>query len=47
MEEGTPIPTPWNKEAFDNFGYRIQVERDSIREANLPVIRCSRRLSLA
>jgi hypothetical protein len=36
VEEGTPVPTPWNKEAFDNFGYQIQVERDSIRKANLP-----------
>jgi hypothetical protein len=36
VEEGTPIPTPWNKEAFDNFGYQIQVERDSIRKANMP-----------
>lgn len=35
-EEGTPIPTPWNKEPFDSFGYEIQQERDSIRKANLP-----------
>ncbi len=36
VEEGTPIPTPWNKEEFDDFGYRIQRERDSIRKNLLP-----------
>ena len=36
VEEGTPIPTPWNKEEFDAFGYRIQHERDSIRKNLLP-----------
>jgi len=36
VEEGTPIPTPWNKEAFDAFGYEIQRERDSIRKNLLP-----------
>jgi hypothetical protein len=36
VDESTPIPTPWNKEPFDDFGYRIQRERDSIRKANLP-----------
>ncbi|HUW93735.1 MAG TPA: M64 family metallopeptidase [Bacteroidales bacterium] len=36
VEEGTPIPTPWNKEEFDAFGYRIQQERDSIRKNLLP-----------
>lgn len=33
---GTPMPTPWNKEAFDKFGYKIQQTRDSIRAALLP-----------
>jgi len=33
---GTPLPTPWNKEAFDKFGYKIQQTRDSIRAAQLP-----------
>jgi hypothetical protein len=33
---GTPIPTPWNKEEFDAYGYRIQEERDSIRKNLLP-----------
>lgn len=36
VEEGTPIPTPWNKEEFDAFGYMIQQERDSIRKNLLP-----------
>jgi hypothetical protein len=36
VEEGTPIPTPWNKEEFDAFGYKIQEERDSIRKNLLP-----------
>ncbi len=33
---GTPIPTPWNKEEFDAYGYKIQEERDSIRKNLLP-----------
>jgi hypothetical protein len=33
---GTPLPTPWNKEAFDKYGYKIQQTRDSIRAALLP-----------
>lgn len=36
VEEGTPLPTPWNKEPFDQFGYRIQKERDSLRAAKVP-----------
>jgi len=36
VEQGTPVPTPWNKEAFDKFGYDIQKERDSIRANHLP-----------
>lgn len=32
----TPIPTPWNKEEFDNHGYQIQKERDSLRGAKVP-----------
>ncbi|NWJ52741.1 MAG: peptidase M64 [Bacteroidetes bacterium] len=35
VEPGTPLPTPWNKAAFDKFGYAIQVTRDSIRKALL------------
>jgi hypothetical protein len=36
VEVGTPIPTPWNKEAFDKAGYAIQKERDSLRKAMVP-----------
>lgn len=36
LEPGTPVPTPWNKEEFDAFGYRIQKERDSLRAAKVP-----------
>lgn len=36
VEAGTPLPTPWNKGAFDKFGYTIQKTRDSIRAALLP-----------
>ncbi len=36
VEPGTPLPTPWEKEAFDKFGYEIQKSRDSIRAALLP-----------
>ena len=36
VEPGTPIPTPWNKEPFDAFGYDIQKERDSLRNAKVP-----------
>jgi len=36
MEPGTPLPTPWNKEVFDKFGYKIQKERDSLRKAKVP-----------
>jgi hypothetical protein len=36
IDPSTPIPTPWNKEAFDKFGYQIQKERDSLRAAKVP-----------
>ena len=36
IEAGTPVPTPWNKEEFDKFGYEIQKVRDSLRNANVP-----------
>jgi hypothetical protein len=32
----TPIPTPWNKEPFDKFGYEVQKQRDSLRTAKVP-----------
>jgi len=36
VTEGTPLPTPWNKEEFDKHGYQIQRERDSLRAAKVP-----------
>jgi hypothetical protein len=36
VENGTQLPTPWNKVAFDKFGYSIQKERDSLRAAMVP-----------
>jgi hypothetical protein len=36
VENNTPLPTPWNKEEFDKFGYSIQKERDSLRAAMVP-----------
>ena len=36
VEPGTPVPTPWNKEIFDKFGYKIQKQRDSLRAARVP-----------
>jgi hypothetical protein len=33
---GTPIPTPWNKEAFETHSREIQVRRRAIRAANKP-----------
>lgn len=31
MNEEIPLPTPWNKETFDEFGYKNQIKRDSLR----------------
>jgi hypothetical protein len=36
IEPGTPVPTPWNKEVFDKYGYTIQRQRDSLRAAKVP-----------
>lgn len=36
VDPGTPVPTPWNKDDFDKFGYAIQKERDSLRAAMAP-----------
>jgi hypothetical protein len=33
---GTPIPTPWNKEAFETHSREIQVRRRAIRAADRP-----------
>jgi len=36
IEADTPIPTPWNKQEFDNFSYEIQNERRALRAAKVP-----------
>jgi hypothetical protein len=36
VEKGMPLPTPWNKDEFDKFGYSIQKERDSLHAAMVP-----------
>lgn len=36
VEKDTPIPTPWNKEEFDKFGYEIQQERSELRAKKVP-----------
>ena len=33
---GTPLPTPWDKTAFEAFSRDIQVKRRAIRAANRP-----------
>jgi IgA Peptidase M64/Peptidase M64 N-terminus len=33
---GTPVPTPWNKAAFETYSRSIQEERRAIRAANRP-----------
>lgn len=35
VEDGTPIPTPWNKEEFDKFSYEVQKERGKLRAAKV------------
>ncbi|HZK07205.1 MAG TPA: M64 family metallopeptidase [Bacteroidales bacterium] len=39
VEPETPIPTPWDKEAFDAFSYEIQKERRELRAAKVPEAR--------
>lgn len=36
VEDGTPIPTPWDKGLFDNFSYIIQNERKTLRANKVP-----------
>jgi hypothetical protein len=36
VKPGTPVPTPWGKEEFDNFSFEIQKERRALRAANVP-----------
>ncbi len=35
IDESTPLPTKWNKSAFDNFEYKIQKTRDSLRSIHV------------
>jgi len=36
VEKGTPIPTPWDKEAFERFEADIQKQRKELRAAGKP-----------
>lgn len=36
VDDDTPVPTPWNKKAFDDFGYKNQMKRDSLRAIHSP-----------
>jgi len=36
VSPGTPIPTPWNEEAFENYSREIQKKRRQIRMENGP-----------
>jgi len=36
VQPGTPIPTPWNKEAFEQYSREIQQRRRQIRSQNRP-----------
>jgi hypothetical protein len=35
VDASTPIPTKWNKPLFDNFEYKIQKSRDSLRAVHV------------
>ncbi|MBN2175006.1 MAG: hypothetical protein JW731_12805 [Bacteroidales bacterium] len=36
VEETTPLPTPWEKEKYDQFSYEIQKERKELRLKKVP-----------
>ena len=36
VEKGTPIPTPWNKDAFEKYAADIRARRRQIRSENRP-----------
>jgi hypothetical protein len=36
VTSGTPIPTPWNKEAFENYSREIQKRRAQLRQEKRP-----------
>ena len=38
VESGTPLPTPWQKEKYDEFSYNIQKERKALRAEKVPEV---------
>lgn len=36
VESGTPLPTPWHKDEFENYEHAIQAQRRQIRAQNRP-----------
>jgi hypothetical protein len=36
VEPGTPIPTPWDKEAFEKYSHDVQTKRRQLRKENRP-----------
>lgn len=36
MDPATPIPTPWNKDAFEAYSYKIQQRRQQLRKDKRP-----------
>ena len=44
VEPGTPLPTPWRKEEFENLEREVQKKRREIRAANLPEAEMNRLL---
>ncbi len=36
VDKSTPLPTPWEKEKYDEFSYGIQKERKELRAAKVP-----------
>jgi hypothetical protein len=36
VDKSTPLPTPWEKEKYDEFSYEIQKERNALRAAKVP-----------
>ncbi len=36
VDKNTPLPTPWEKESYDQFSYDIQKERKALRAAKVP-----------
>jgi hypothetical protein len=36
LETGTPVPTPWDQESYDEASYAYQTKRNKLRAANAP-----------